>query len=71
MLGAVLHLPVHKQKHRIDWLGAVFMVTGTVMLLLVAVWEARGTLGIGTDRRSGCRWARGGGGIHLAGVAAP
>ncbi|HPJ18505.1 MAG TPA: MDR family MFS transporter [Actinomycetota bacterium] len=38
VLGAVLHLPVHKQKHRIDWLGAVFMVTGTVMLLLVAVW---------------------------------
>ncbi len=38
VLGAVLHLPVHKQKLSIDWLGAALMVAGTVMLLLVAVW---------------------------------
>lgn len=38
VLGAVLHLPVHKQKHLIDWLGAALMAAGTVMLLLVAVW---------------------------------
>lgn len=38
VLGAVLHIPVHKQKHTIDWLGAALMVAGTVTLLLVAVW---------------------------------
>ncbi|HQR80268.1 MAG TPA: MDR family MFS transporter [Actinomycetota bacterium] len=38
VLGAVLHLPVHRRNHRIDWLGAMLMVAGTVMLLLVAVW---------------------------------
>lgn len=38
ILGAVLHLPVHKRKHSIDWLGAALMVAATVMLLLVAVW---------------------------------
>ena len=45
VLARSSHLPVHKQKHRIDWLGAVFIrSTGTVMLL-VAVGEARGTPG--------------------------
>lgn len=38
VLGAVLHIPVHRQRHRIDWLGAALMVAGVVMLLLVAVW---------------------------------
>ena len=38
VLGAVLHIPVHKQKHKIDWLGALLMVSGVVSLLLVAVW---------------------------------
>lgn len=38
ILGAVLKIPVHKQKHKIDWLGAVLLVGGVVMLLLVTVW---------------------------------
>ncbi len=38
ILGAVLHLPRHPTKHRIDWLGAVFLVTSVVMLLLVTMW---------------------------------
>jgi len=38
VLGAVLHLPVQRRPHRIDWLGAALLVASTVMLLLVAVW---------------------------------
>ncbi|MGV1037622.1 MAG: MDR family MFS transporter [Candidatus Nanopelagicales bacterium] len=38
VLGAVLHIPVHKQKHKIDWVGAGLLVASVVMLLLVAVW---------------------------------
>ncbi|MEI6622379.1 MAG: MDR family MFS transporter [Actinomycetes bacterium] len=38
ILGSVLHLPVHKRKHSIDWLGAVFMVISVVTLLLAMVW---------------------------------
>lgn len=38
VLGAVLHLPVHKRKHKIDWLGACLLVAGVVLLLLVTVW---------------------------------
>ncbi len=38
VLGAVLHLPVHKRKHKIDWLGACLLVLGVVLLLLVTVW---------------------------------
>jgi len=38
VLGAVLHLPRHRSKHRIDWLGAVFLVASVVMLLLVMLW---------------------------------
>ena len=34
VLGAVLHLPVHKRKHKIDWLGACLLVLGVVLLLL-------------------------------------
>lgn len=38
VLGTVLHLPVHREKHTIDWLGAALMVTGVTSLLLVTVW---------------------------------
>jgi len=38
VLGAVLHIPLHKKKHQIDWFGAALLVTSVVMLLLVAVW---------------------------------
>ncbi len=38
VLGAVLHLPRHREKASIDWLGAGLMVAGVVSLLLVTVW---------------------------------
>jgi EmrB/QacA subfamily drug resistance transporter len=38
VLGTVLHLPVHRERHAIDWLGAVLLVTGVTSLLLVTVW---------------------------------
>jgi EmrB/QacA subfamily drug resistance transporter len=38
VLGSVLHLPRHRQQHRIDWLGASLLVIGVVSLLLVTVW---------------------------------
>jgi EmrB/QacA subfamily drug resistance transporter len=38
VLGSVLHLPRHRQQHRIDWLGASLLVLGVVSLLLVTVW---------------------------------
>ena len=38
VLGSVLHLPVHRRKHKIDWLGACLLVLGVVLLLLVTVW---------------------------------
>jgi EmrB/QacA subfamily drug resistance transporter len=38
ILGAVLHIPVHRKQHKIDWLGALLLVAGVVSLLLVTVW---------------------------------
>jgi EmrB/QacA subfamily drug resistance transporter len=38
ILGAVLHLPRHYAKHKIDWLGAALLVAGVAALLLVTVW---------------------------------
>lgn len=38
ILGAVLHLPRHYEKHRIDWAGAALLVAGVTALLLVTVW---------------------------------
>jgi len=38
ILGAVLHLPRHRERHRIDWLGAGLLVAGVTALLLVTVW---------------------------------
>ncbi|MEI8057424.1 MAG: MDR family MFS transporter [Actinomycetes bacterium] len=38
VLGAVLHLPVRHEKKSIDWLGAVLLVSGVSMLLMVTVW---------------------------------
>ncbi|HEX5018701.1 MAG TPA: MDR family MFS transporter [Actinomycetes bacterium] len=38
VLGSVLHLPRHRQKHSIDWVGASLLVIGVVSLLLVTVW---------------------------------
>lgn len=38
VLGAVLHLPRHYEKHRIDWAGAALLVAGVTALLLVTVW---------------------------------
>jgi len=38
VVGAVLHVTVHRREHSIDWLGATLMVTGVVSLLLVTVW---------------------------------
>lgn len=38
ILGAVLHVPTHQAKHKIDWVGAVLMASGVVSLLLVTVW---------------------------------
>lgn len=38
VLGSVLHLPVHRRKQAIDWLGACLLVFGVVLLLLVTVW---------------------------------
>jgi EmrB/QacA subfamily drug resistance transporter len=38
ILGAVLHLPRHHEKHLIDWLGATFLVAGVTAILLVTVW---------------------------------
>lgn len=34
----VLHLPIRKQRHSIDFLGAALMVAGVTSLLLVASW---------------------------------
>jgi len=34
----VLKLPVHRQKHSIDYIGAALMVAGVTSLLLVASW---------------------------------
>ncbi|MGH8927267.1 MAG: MDR family MFS transporter [Acidimicrobiia bacterium] len=36
--GAVLNLPFHRHEHRIDYRGAVLLVTGVSALLLVTVW---------------------------------
>ncbi len=38
ILGAVLHLPRHRERHQIDWLGAALLVAGVTALLLVTVW---------------------------------
>jgi len=38
ILGAVLHLPVHHEKKKIDWIGAGLLVASVTSLLLVAVW---------------------------------
>jgi EmrB/QacA subfamily drug resistance transporter len=38
VLGTVLHLPRYREKHSIDWAGAVLLVVGVVSLLLVTVW---------------------------------
>jgi EmrB/QacA subfamily drug resistance transporter len=38
ILGAVLHLPRHRESHRIDWFGAALLVAGVTALLLVTVW---------------------------------
>ncbi len=38
ILGSVLHLPRHREKHQIDWFGAFLLVVGVTSLLLVAVW---------------------------------
>ena len=38
ILGAVLHLPRHRERHSIDWLGASLLVAGVTALLLVTVW---------------------------------
>lgn len=41
VLGAVLHLPRHRSRHTIDWLGAAVLVAGVTALLLVTVWGGR------------------------------
>lgn len=38
VIGLVLHIPVQRREHKIDWLGAVLLVVGIVSLLLVCVW---------------------------------
>jgi EmrB/QacA subfamily drug resistance transporter len=38
ILGAVLHLPRHRQKHQIDWAGAALLIVGVTSLLMVTVW---------------------------------
>ena len=38
VLGAVLHLPRHRQTHTIDWAGAALLVVGVTALLLASVW---------------------------------
>jgi len=38
ILGSVLHLPRHHERHKIDWLGAVLLVVGVTSLLMLTVW---------------------------------
>lgn len=38
VLAAALHVPKRTVAHRIDWLGAVLMVVGVVLILLVTEW---------------------------------
>lgn len=38
VIGSVLHLPRHRTEHRIDWLGAILLITGVTSLLMVTVW---------------------------------
>jgi len=38
VLGIALDVPVRKQRHHIDYLGAVMMVAGVTLLLLVTEW---------------------------------
>jgi len=38
MIGARLHLPVHKTEHKIDFLGAGLLAISVASLLLVTVW---------------------------------
>jgi EmrB/QacA subfamily drug resistance transporter len=38
VVSAVMHLPARKQKHQIDYFGAVLMVIGVCSLLMVTVW---------------------------------
>jgi EmrB/QacA subfamily drug resistance transporter len=38
IIGAVLHLPVHHEKKKIDWVGAGLLVASVTSLLLVTVW---------------------------------
>jgi len=37
-VAARLHLPVHKQEHKIDYLGAALLSASSVCLLLATVW---------------------------------
>jgi EmrB/QacA subfamily drug resistance transporter len=38
VVAARLHLPVHKLRHKIDYLGATLLSAGTICLLLATVW---------------------------------
>lgn len=38
VIAAVLHLPVHKTEHKVDYFGALLMAIGVTCLLLVTVW---------------------------------
>jgi EmrB/QacA subfamily drug resistance transporter len=38
VLGSVLHLPRHREEHKIDWLGASLLIVSVTSLLLVTVW---------------------------------
>ena len=38
ILGSVLHLPRHRQEHKIDWIGASLLIVSVTSLLLVTVW---------------------------------
>jgi EmrB/QacA subfamily drug resistance transporter len=41
VIGAVLHLPVERRPHRIDYSGAVLLAGAVTSLLLVTVWGGR------------------------------
>lgn len=57
VVGSVLHIPIRRQRHKIDWPGSSLLMVGVVCLLLMTVW-------------GGQRYAWGSGQIILLAVVA-
>ena len=54
IIAAVLHVPVRKVHHKIDWWGTTLLSAGVVGLILLTTWAAP-RAGLGFRRRSSPR----------------